>query len=226
MTPKYCLPIISKTLIETESAIERYKNEYTYFEVWLDYLDDLNDENLTQLTQKYGEQLLLVFRRQNLESMNLTVEQRMYYIHLASGNKTLIDLDISSQLPELDATRGNGNVIASYHNYKETPSNDELQAIINTMANYNPTIYKLATKCHDPSDALRLLSLQQQLKNQGKRVIILGMGEHGYVTRIFGTLWGNEMIFAPPDTAAQSAPGQLTKSQLQIIFKELQHGRQ
>lgn len=226
MTPNYCLPIIAPTINNTIAAIKKHESDYRYFEVWLDYLEDLNDENLAQLIQKNGAQLLLVFRRQNLEPMNLTVEQRLHYIRLASESSTLIDLDISSQQPELEATRDNKNVIASYHNYQETPSSDELQTIITTMATYNPTIYKLATKCHTPSDALRLLSLQQQLKNQGKKVIILGMGEHGYATRIFGTLWGNEMIFAPPDIEAQSAPGQLTKSQLQTIFKELHHGRQ
>ena len=47
------------------------------------------------------------------------------------------------------------------------------------------------------------------------------MGEFGTITRIFGTLWGNEMIYAPKEKKNASAPGQLTKIQLETIFKEL-----
>lgn len=221
MTPKYCLPIIAKTLAETKATIAQYEHEYTYFEIWLDYLEDLSDISLKELVAQYTDRLLLVFRRQNLAPMKLTLEQRLHYASIASRSNVLVDLDISSQQQELTATNGKNQVIASYHNYDETPNSSELQAIVKSMEVHTPTIYKLAAACHNAADALQLLTLQQNLKKQGKRVIVLGMGEHGYATRIFGTLWGNEMIFAPPDTAAQSAPGQLTKSQLQRIFKEL-----
>jgi 3-dehydroquinate dehydratase len=60
------------------------------------------------------------------------------------------------------------------------------------------------------------------LKKENKRCIILGMGEHGMITRIFGTLWGNEMVFAPQTKSEASAPGQLTKQQLATIFATLQ----
>lgn len=226
MTPKYCLPIIAKSLTELKGIIAQYEGEYDYFEIWLDYLEDLSDTSLKELLALYHSRLLLVFRRQHLEPMRLAIKKRLHYASLAADSKTYVDLDISSQQQELAATSGKNQVIASYHNYSKTPGTNELQAIVQSMEIHKPAIYKLATACHSEADALRLLTLQQELKNQGKRVIILGMGEHGYATRIFGTLWGNEMIFAPPDTTMQSAPGQLTKSQLQAIFKELQHGRQ
>lgn len=49
------------------------------------------------------------------------------------------------------------------------------------------------------------------------------MGEFGIITRIFGTIWGNEMIFAPKSIEGASAPGQLTKKQLEDIFKALEN---
>jgi 3-dehydroquinate dehydratase type I len=71
--------------------------------------------------------------------------------------------------------------------------------------------------CQTEQDALRLLQLLLELKAKNQRCIILGMGEHGITTRIFGTLWGNELIFAPETLAEQSAPGQLTRQQLDNI---------
>jgi 3-dehydroquinate dehydratase len=68
---------------------------------------------------------------------------------------------------------------------------------------------------------LKLLLLQQNLKAQNKKHIVLGMGEFGTITRVFGTLWGNELIYAPISKGEASAPGQLTKQELENIFKDL-----
>jgi 3-dehydroquinate dehydratase len=60
-----------------------------------------------------------------------------------------------------------------------------------------------------------------ELKTKGVRYIVSGMGGYGVVTRVFGTLWGNEMVFAPRSKDGRSAEGQLTRQQLESIFKEL-----
>ena len=86
---------------------------------------------------------------------------------------------------------------------------------------YNPQIIKIATMCQSPKDGLRLLDLLISLKSEQKKYIILGMGEYGTITRVYGTLWGNEMIFAPEKEADASAPGQFTKKQYEEIFKIL-----
>ena len=121
---------------------------------------------------------------------------------------------------EMDSNKKN-DLLLSYHNYDSTPSDDELLKIITTMEKYHPMIYKIATLCQTEQDAIRLLELQQALKQQKKKHIVLGMGEYGTITRIFGSLWGNEMIFAPKEKSEASAPGQLTKKQLKKIFTEL-----
>jgi len=89
------------------------------------------------------------------------------------------------------------------------------------MNKHNPDIYKIATMCTSETDALKLLLLQQNLKGQNKRHIVLGMGEFGTITRVFGTLWGNELIYAPLTQEEASAPGQLTKEELAVIFDKL-----
>lgn len=94
--------------------------------------------------------------------------------------------------------------------------------IIKAMSRNRPKIFKIATFCRSKKDALRLLDILQTLKKEGKKCIVLGMGKFGIITRIFGSLWGNEMIFAPLTIIEQSAPGQLTKSQLLNIFHNLE----
>ena len=92
---------------------------------------------------------------------------------------------------------------------------------IKLMDVISPTVYKIATMCNNETDALKLLLLQQNLKAQNKKHIVLGMGEFGTITRVFGTLWGNKIIYAPVTKKEASAPGQLTKQELEKIFTEL-----
>jgi 3-dehydroquinate dehydratase type I len=197
---------------------------YAFFEVWLDYVEDINKAFIDALVRQWPDRIILLFRRQNLEPMHLAGIEREQ--HIASLHKIAVylDLDISSQKADLDYIRDNNiqvKTIVSYHNYQETPSDRTLRRILTTIETYHPTIFKVATFCHSEQDAMRLLELQLWFKKEHKKHIILGMGPHGAITRIFGTVWGNELIFAPVIKAEQSAPGQLTKQQLDIIFFEL-----
>jgi 3-dehydroquinate dehydratase type I len=85
----------------------------------------------------------------------------------------------------------------------------------------NPTILKIATECQNDNDSLRLLDILLSLKETPQKYIILGMGSHGLITRVFGSLWGNELIFAPEKANEQSAPGQLTRKQLDNILQTI-----
>jgi 3-dehydroquinate dehydratase len=47
------------------------------------------------------------------------------------------------------------------------------------------------------------------------------MGKHGTITRVFGSIWGNEMAFAPIEAANRSAAGQITVDKLDSIMQAL-----
>ena len=144
----------------------------------------------------------------------------MEIISLLKNTKSFLDLDINTQQEELNLIKAI-NTIVSYHNYKETPTKKELLEIIEKMKNFNPAIYKIATMCNNEKDSLTLLNVILELKEKGVKYIVLGMSENGIITRIFGTLWGNEMIFAPVNRNESSASGQLTRIELEEIFKVL-----
>lgn len=221
---KYCLPIIKQTKREVLQAVTTHLDRFSYFEVWLDYVSDCDDAFIRQLVDLLHEKLMFVFRRQNLEPMRMEYEKRLHVLSLLAHSPVLIDLDFESQRQELEYAREkqlNVKIIASHHNYRETPSRETLDEIIAKMSECHPAVYKIATMCNDEKDALRLLELQRDLKENNFARIILGMGQAGVITRIFGSLWGNEMIFAPEILAEQSAPGQLTRSELESIFKLL-----
>lgn len=222
--PKYCLPIIRTDKTSVMTSITDSLADYTYFEVWLDYVANVDEAFVQQLVKLLQGKLIILFRRQNLEPITMEFQRRVNILNTLSNTSVFVDLDVTTQAAELQHIHEHNltvNTILSYHNYQNTPGPVQLTEIIDIMKGYQPTVYKLATYCKNQEDGLWLMQLLLRLKARGLRVIILGMGEQGTITRIFGTLWGNEMTFAPLSHAEQSAPGQLTKSQLETIFKEI-----
>jgi len=220
MRDKYCLPIIAPTAAEAIARIERHEEDCRFFELWLDYLDIVDGDFIRHTVQRWPGRIILVFRRQQLEPMQLPLDRRLAIIRLCHKLPVLVDLDWASQRPEqlvVARERLEVQIILSHHDYRATPANAELNRLARRMLARKPYILKIATFCNTPEDCLRLLNLLLRLQAKGQRCVILGMGEHGTATRIFGTLWANEFIFAPPSLAAASAPGQLTRQQLETI---------
>lgn len=225
MKPKYCLPIIKTGQAEVLTAIHDNLADYSYFEVWLDYIHNLDEAFINHLIAMCGDKLLLLFRRKNLEPIKMDLAKRLHILNMLINTSSMIDLDVTTQVDELDYICEHDlslKIILSYHNYEHTPDSVQLTEIIATMKGYHPHMYKLSTLCDSQEDALRLLQLLLRLKGQNLRAIISGMGEQGAMVKVFGALWGNEMTFAPVTASEQSAPGQLTRQQLEIIFKELE----
>lgn len=224
MKPKYCLPIIKADKTEVLELVKANLSDYSYLEVWLDYVQGADEAFVARLVDLLGKSLVVTFRRQNLEEPMMPADRRQRLIGALEGTPALVDLDVATQQAELDHIKRaevQVKLLASYHNYARTPDTLQLRQIIDTMDAYRPAVYKLSTLCVNEGDALRLMELLLELKARGVRAVVSGMGEHGAVTRIFGALWGNEMVFAPLTTDGRSAPGQLTRAQLETIFKEL-----
>ncbi len=221
MSINYCLPIITNTKEQVVQIIQENNKHYEYFEVWLDYIADLDNDFVIHLATMLGDKLIVLFRRQRLEKPHMDSETRQNLLHLISTTNVYIDLDIATQEEDIAYINEHNlqlSLIASYHNYDKTPGQSELDKFVSKMDQYKPTVYKFATFCENEADAVRLLQLLINLKNKQKQHIILGMGEYGMITRIFGTMWGNMMIFAPQTQEKQTAPGQLTREQLEKIF--------
>ena len=224
MRVQYCLPIIHSSKKKILETIRADWEEYHYFEVWIDYVDNLDDTFIKTLERSLEERLIIVFRRRNLETMRLKLDRRLRIIDTLHKCKSFIDLDVFQHKRELSHIKNHAleiNSIVSYHNYQMTPGDETLMSVIDAMDEHKPTIYKIATMCASESDVIRLLQLILKLQDRNVKYILLGMGKFGIVTRIVGTLWGNEMIFAPKVTKERSAPGQITKSQLKTIFSIL-----
>lgn len=221
MKIKYCLPILKKSKQEVLKKIQVNLKEYDYFEVWLDYIEDIDNIFVNEIVNMLDDKLILLFQRGILKNSGIGKEKKLEILDILNNKNCYLDLDVSEkdELSYLSEKKITIKKIISYHNYKETPA--DLPEIIKDMEAFHPNIYKIATKCMNETDALKLLLVQQNFKTQNKSHIILGMGEFGTITRVYGTLWGNELIYAPVEKEEASAPGQLTKNELETILNVL-----
>ena len=219
---KYCLPIIKSKSSQVMSLIKETCGQFDYFEIWLDYIRDLNLDFINDLKNQFGDKLIFLFRRQNLETPKMGFKKRKDIMDAISKTDCFLDLDIS-QKKELVYLKKNSRtkLVLSYHNYNETPDDEKLKEIISLMKKNNPDIYKISTFCKSDSDAIRLIDLLSKLKKDNLKCIVLGIGQNGIITRIAGALLGNEINFAPLSLIDKSASGQLTKPQLENILKKI-----
>ncbi|SRR6266568_3658515 len=215
----YCLPIIKNSKKAVLDVVNKNRNEYQFLEIWLNSIKDIDNAFVDKLIYMLQDKLILLFHRGKEIKMQLSEEQKRKILDLLDKSQSYIDLDISEEKELSYLKKVKVKTIISYHNYNETPV--DLAEIIKSMDKFFPDIYKIATVCNSETDALKLLLLQQNLHEQKKRHIVLGMGEFGTITRVYGTLWGNELIYAPQTKENASALGQLTKSELEKIFNIL-----
>lgn len=133
---------------------------------------------------------------------------------IASG-ATYVDIEIESTeafTKEMVAfaKEHNTTVIISYHNYELTPSSDDLQKIVDGCFASGADIAKIAAMVNSVQDNARLMNIY----NTDKKVVILGMGQIGKVSRIMATYLGSPFTFAALNDESATAPGQITAAEL------------
>lgn len=105
-------------------------------------------------------------------------------------------------------------VIGSFHNFKETPSREEILKRIFFIEKIGAAIPKIAVMPGEPEDVICLMetTLLAGRLMADKPVITMAMGPLGKVTRMAGESFGSAVTFGCMGKA--SAPGQIEVAQL------------
>src|SRR5438445_10888309 len=98
-SPIFCLPIQKNSFVEVRKILdqEKQKGEYRYFEIWLDLIEDLDENAVQELIDIYHDQLILLFRRSNLEKIQMSLSMRKNIIDMLKNKNILLDVDISQK---------------------------------------------------------------------------------------------------------------------------------
>lgn len=132
-----------------------------------------------------------------------------------------IDLELGSRalvrklVPR--AHRLGKQAILSHHDFKSTPSDQKLLALIRQGKRWGGDLVKLAVTPKRPQDVARLLLLTH--RNREKHLVSIAMGRDGQVTRVLGPRFGSLLTYGFIGRA--QALGQLSVARLSREIKAL-----
>ena len=112
-------------------------------------------------------------------------------------------------------------VIISYHNFESTPDIDAMNQIIRHSVVMGADCVKLAVTANSTTDCARVMSLY----SRHNHLVAFSMGEAGKITRVAAPFFGADFTFVSVDEAHLTASGQLTASQMEVIYHILSENR-
>jgi 3-dehydroquinate dehydratase-1 len=180
-------------------------------------LAELSDEDISKIFS--ARKKLVATCRPGIYSQ----QERLHKLRLAiESGSTFVDIeyeaneDFRNELIDF-AHRHQCDVIISYHNYEMTPELDELEKIMQKCFELGADMAKIATLVKVNRDNSKILSLY---KAPG-RLIAIGMGELGKISRIVAPFLGAEFTYASLTDDNITAPGQISYERLNKYILEI-----
>ena len=222
---KICVSISGNDMDSVIAAAKQAQSEADILEI---RLDGLKDPDPSQLVQEINSSLLFT-NRPVWEGGNFAGEEdeRLQILRTAvQSGAQYVDIEMKTGKADvqllLDEVRDTDcKVIISWHNFKETPSREELEEIFDRQRNSGAHIGKIVTMAHDFTDVLRVLQLQEAAHEKHFPLSAFCMGQAGVISRLATLQLGGFMTYAAPESGKATAPGQLTVSALKEMLQHI-----
>jgi 3-dehydroquinate dehydratase-1 len=147
----------------------------------------------------------------------LTDSQRLQLFETLVPAVDAVDIELGAPI-RTDVTalaREHGKqLVMSYHNFDRTPADDNLVAMIEAAKEQGADIVKLAVTAQSMDDTDRLLGVLRA--HRSNELILIAMGAHGAMSRVFFPLLGSLLTYGFARCA--NAPGQVSA---EALFEEL-----
>lgn len=165
---------------------------------------------------EYSELMRILIRISDIDAVDIELGMLGLLDSTESGNA---ESGFSGDLVD-EAHSYSKAVVMSYHNFNETPVEDDLIRILSRMQHLGCDVAKAAVMPKDMRDVLSLLSACEAVSSRDiTPVVAISMGEVGKVTRIAGGFFGSCLTFGV--LSGESAPGQIEVSVLRAAIDAL-----
>jgi 3-dehydroquinate dehydratase I len=149
--------------------------------------------------------------------IGLTESKRLQLFEAVVPVVDAVDIELGAPIRSdvIALARKHGRpLIISYHNFDHTPADDNLVAMIEAAKEQGADVVKLAVTAQSMDDTDRLLGVLRAHRSIG--LILVAMGAHGAMSRVFFPLVGSLLTYGFARSA--NAPGQVPA---QTLFEEL-----
>lgn len=216
--------ILQQARVARESATDIVEWRIDFFENWRDI--DACCALAGEIAEAIGKPLLGTFRsaREGGER-EISANDYSALLQALASSGVFWALDVEAfftglSVGDLISTvhdKGCG-VIASNHDFNETPPVAEICARLSFMEKLGADVAKCAYMPQDMKDVARLLEATASAsQNLEIPVITMSMGDEGTISRIVGSHFGSAATFASLETA--SAPGQISLEDMTEVLR-------
>lgn len=126
---------------------------------------------------------------------------------------TYVDIAYHNPLLKELRPKDKKRLLLSYHEHYETPDLEDLLDTLDEMRSFKPAIMKIATFVDDREDVITLAILLKQ-KEENEKMIVIGMGRKGEITRFTFPALGSCIAFVTMQDDKNAAPGMFTEAEL------------
>lgn len=238
--PAICVPVMEQTK-------ERIIKEITYLanssadmiewrvDAFLNFRDYNQIREILETVQPvlHKKMFLYTFRtkRQGGEAeADCELLDDLHQLAAESDCVDLVDLEYFEEehpLKKIKQLKAKGvKVIASHHDFDETPPEDVMKMLLERMCAGGADIVKLAVMPKNAADVLTLLKVTEQFykENPDTPVITMSMGKLGSISRLCGENFGSCVTFGAHETC--SAPGQFQMNDLAEVLEIIHKSNQ
>lgn len=235
--PQICVPMVGKTkeqlILETESIIKIKPDLVEWRADYYDLVDDISDviESLNVLREILIDYPIIFTCRIDKEGGYKRIDQahRLELIKRVIETKKIdiIDFELINEKEDiqqiLEVAKANDiYVIISNHDFKETPSKENIIKTLIREQELGADIAKIAVMPNNMQDVLELLYATNTFMEKYAKIpiITMSMSTKGLISRIAGGIFGSSVTFGLVKEA--SAPGQIATTELRTVLEILE----
>jgi len=216
------IPVQAKSLQDLQKKVKTVSTKADLIEIWLDHLPNAVTPNqIKKITKK---PFIIVNKpKREKGAWRGNEEQRIERLidALKAGHAYVdigLDTDVRLIKRLIKSKKRGTKIIASFHNFKKTPSEEYLWKLIRKGFSLGADIVKIATFANSYDDSLKILNILNRARKRKLKVAAMCMGKYGKITRVIGPLYGSYLSFVALDKSAKTAPGQLTIDEYKKII--------
>lgn len=229
----FCITLAEKSLDKAYAKIKIFQDKTNLFELRIDALEKISQEELENFLKKVGEKIKLIFTLRSYKEggfRKITQDvQKNWILWAIKKPFYLVDVEwmlfkkydnkIKEYFSEYD------KILVSYHNFKKKPETKYLRKLLHEMKEKGIKKTKIVCLVKNEKEAEELLDLIEFGKNLGLEVISFGMGEKGKISRVVCLLKGSPFTYVCSDKNEAVAPGQLDYFSAKKLLENLLKAR-
>lgn len=221
--PRICTVITAADPVRAVEAINKVLPQVPdLIEVRLDYME--NPGYLTRIREATVLPLIATNRIREQGGLWNGEEKDRIQVLLSACDAGFDYVDLELSTSSVDKVCANikalgAKLIISHHDFENTPRIQDLRNIMRKELVAGADVCKIVGTARDRNDCLTYLRFLYE--NPSVPLISFGMGVAGIMSRVFSPIFGGAYTYASTNVGQESAPGQLTASDLRTIYKIL-----